>query len=83
MRVWVSKEDIKNGIGCDANKCPIANALKRKYKDIGIAVGPHSIHLSFQDETKIFNLTSKSAAKVLDFDLDKGMSPGYIYYKES
>lgn len=69
----VSKKDIENGIRKDCNNCPIANALRKKFKifnqdDVYVAL---SIRI---DDTR-YNLTDRAKIFISMFDAGKKVKP--------
>ena len=40
MKIYVTKQDIKNGRQCNAGKCPVARSLQRRFPRRFISVGP-------------------------------------------
>ncbi len=67
FRLYVSKKDIKNGERGEATSCPIALALKRKFKTENVSVGG-------SDDITINNILFTDGQRVSEFvrDFDNG-----------
>jgi hypothetical protein len=84
--VFVTGEDIANGVPGEPEKCPVALALKRVYPDYEFCVGKNYIHtekdevgvLSFNDQVT----TLKQSRFVKRFDAGKRVEPfSFDFYR--
>lgn len=72
-RFYVSKKDIEFGVPADHCNCPVALALKRRFKG-DVAVGTHSVRIG---KTK-YGFSDLLLQFIFDFDTDEPVGPGHF-----
>lgn len=71
MRIYVTKDDIRNGRCCNAGKCPVARSLKRRFKKVFVSVGPWGIMLG----DNILEIPASARRFIRRFDRRETVNP--------
>lgn len=75
LSVDVLKADIKYGVKGNNSSCPVARALKRKFRGAKVKVGCYSAFVSHKGDAVSYDLSKKAQNFVSRFDWDLEVKP--------
>lgn len=74
MRIYINKDDIKNGTPGYGYSCPITLAIKRRLKKSDIFVGPYGCRIGI----KYYSLSKKTKIFIENVDRGNIVNPTHV-----